>query len=297
VSKTKVKSYVKKDGTKVRAHSKKNGWAIYPNDRRTPILVDGNLRKDQAIKKALSIKKRGSNQIDLVRRLTDKEQIKADKGEWVRGYNIDKARKKLRGVGPKPIGFNHNLNLILFAKHFRGLKKEQLEKLVKVGKNWAKRNRLSISKYPELISHDIIHTAGEQLRPKYRLAPLSPKFVKNYKKRNPSTPQYLLEQKAKTSLTNSKNIEVENYITGLEGTKQSSSTSRAYWLGRRDRKKNLPKDYKILQRQIKLENLDLSYIKPDPEIKPVGGFKTTKSHTRKLKTGKITRIRTYKSKD
>lgn len=102
MSKTKVKSYVKKDGTKVRAHSKKNGWAIYPNDRRTPILVDGNLRKDQAIKKALSIKKRGSNQIDLVRRLTESEQHLADRKVWVSGYSVNPERKSLRGYGPKP---------------------------------------------------------------------------------------------------------------------------------------------------------------------------------------------------
>lgn len=108
MAKTKVKSYRRKDGTKVRSHSKKNGWAVYSADRRTPTLVDGNLSKSQAIKKALSIKKRGSSQVDLVRRLTESEQRLADKGKWVKGHNIDKDRKKLRGVGPTPLGFRLN---------------------------------------------------------------------------------------------------------------------------------------------------------------------------------------------
>ena len=95
--KKQVKSYVKKDGTKVR------GYAIYPEDRRTPILVDGRLSKKAAIKRALEkIKKRGSNKVDKVRRLTEAEQKLADQGKWVKGHNIDKERKNLRGRGPAP---------------------------------------------------------------------------------------------------------------------------------------------------------------------------------------------------
>lgn len=102
----KVKSYKRKDGTRVKAHTKKKGWAIYSTDRRTPILVDGNLPKKKAIEQALTkVKKRGSNKVDKVRRLTDSEQRLADKGKWVKGHNIDKERKNLRGVGPKPLGF------------------------------------------------------------------------------------------------------------------------------------------------------------------------------------------------
>lgn len=101
MSNIRVKSYRKKDGTVVKSY-KRNRWAVYTTDRRTPIVVPADLTKRQAIKKALQVKKRGSNEVDLVRRLTDKENLIADKGKWVKGHNIDKDRKKLRGVGPIP---------------------------------------------------------------------------------------------------------------------------------------------------------------------------------------------------
>lgn len=323
MSKTKVKSYVKKDGTKVRAYSKKNGWAIYPNDRRTPILVDGNLRKDQAIKKALSIKKRGSDQVDLVRRLTDREQRLADKGKWVRGHNIDKARKKLRGVGPKPIGFNHNLNLILFAKPFRGLKKEQLKKLVKAGNNWAKRNRLGQSRYPELVVHDTLHSIGEKLNTKYTFAPLTPRLIKSRLKGTQEiiNPYGVKQELAllgslSSRLTKKRNMKAESYIAGLEGSKSidknldfdltvnrppNRKELEAYWLGRRIRKKQLPKEYKILQRQQALDDPTLSQVvestKPDLKVKPLGSLNQVKSHSRKTSSGKVVRVRAFKKRD
>jgi hypothetical protein len=323
VSKTKVKSYVKKDGTKVRAHSKKNGWAVYSSNRRTPILVDGRLSKNQAIKKALSIKKRGSNQVNLVRRLTESEQRLADRKVWVRGHNIDKDRKKLRGVGPKPIGFNHNLNLILFAKPFRGLKKEQLEKLVKAGKNWAKRNRLGQTRYPELAVHDTLHSIGEKLNTKYTFAPLTPRLIKSRLKGtqeiiNPYgvNQELTLLRDLSSRLTRKRNMKAESYVAGLEGSKAIDknldfdlTVSRppnrkeleAYWLGRRARKKQLPKEYKILQRQQKEYDTTLSQVvkvtKPDLEVKPLGSLNQVKSHPRKTSNGRVVRVRAFKKRN
>lgn len=318
----KVKSYRKKDGTIVKSY-KRNRWAVYSSDRRTPILVDGNLRKDQAIKKALSIKKRGSNQVDLVRRLTDKENLVADKGKWVKGHNIDKDRKKLRGVGPKPIGFRQKSNLILFAKPFRGLKKEQLEKLVKAGKNWAKRNRLGQSKYPELVVHDALHSIGEKLNTKYTFAPLTPRLIKNHLKGtqeiiNPYGVKQELDLLGSLSsrLTKKRNLKAESYIAGLEGSKAidrnldfdltvnrppNRKELEAYWLGRRARKKQLPKEYKILQRQQKKYDTTLSQVvevtKPDLDVKPLGSLNQVKSHPRKTSNGKVVRVRAFKKRD
>lgn len=117
-----VKTHRRKDGTVVKAHSKtrKKGWVIYPKDRRTPLLVDGNLPKKAAIKRALANKKRGSDEVDKVRRLTDSEQMQADKGKWVSGHSVDKERKQLRGQGPKPKSHSFsnraaNLGLIEFS--------------------------------------------------------------------------------------------------------------------------------------------------------------------------------------
>lgn len=97
--KKKVAGYRRKDGTRVK------GYAIYTKGRRTPILVDGKLSKKDAIAKALSVQKRGSKNVDKIRRLTESEQKLADRGKWVKGHNIDKERKSLRGVGPKPSNF------------------------------------------------------------------------------------------------------------------------------------------------------------------------------------------------
>jgi hypothetical protein len=96
---TKVKSYTKKDGTKVR------GYAVWTKGRRTPLLVDGKLSRTEAVKRALSNQKRGSTEVDKIRRLTNAEQKQADKGTWVRsGRNGEKPGYiGLRGNGP-PIG-------------------------------------------------------------------------------------------------------------------------------------------------------------------------------------------------
>jgi hypothetical protein len=320
-----VKSYTKKDGTKVKAY-RKNRWGVYVSDRRTPIVVSANLTKRQAVKKALLVKKRGSNKVDLVRRLTDAENAIADKGKWVKGHNVDKDRKKLIGKGPTPksIGFNLSSSnfQINFAKPFRGLKKEQLQKLVKAGKNWTKKNRLNSSKYPELVVHDTMHTIGEHLRPEYKFAPLNPKLIKSRLKGtqeivNPyGVAQELdLRTALESKLTKKRNMKAESYIAGLEGSKKidknldfdltvqrepNRKELEAYWKGRRDRKKKLPKEYQVLQRQERLRDSTLKQVvkevKPDLEVRPAGSFKQTKSHPRRSSSGKVTRVRAFRSR-
>lgn len=302
-----VKSYQKKDGTKVR------GYAIYPKDRRTPILVDGRLTKKQAIKKALSIKKRGSDEIDLVRRLTEAEQKLADKGKWVRGHNVDKDRKSLKGRGPIPKNFNSFSNLIKFAKPYKPLTKAKLSSLLTAGKNWTKRNRLESSGVLNAV-HDSMHVVAEDLRPKYRLAPINPKLIQKELSKagtveiqNPYDKYQRLEvyRKLAKELTTRKNRKVESYVSGLEGDKkidkniefpESGPTReelKAYWLGRRDRKTKLPGDYKKLQKEsyLTIEEI-LPKLKASRDVKPVG---SVKGHSRRVGNN-ISRVRAYKKR-
>jgi hypothetical protein len=118
-----------------------------------------------------------------------------------------------------------------------------------------------------------------------------------------------------SKLTKKKNMKVESYISGLEGAKKITrdldfdlSVNRppnrkeleAYWKGRRDRKKRLPKEYKTLQRQTSVQTDSVETVfnetAAEKTVKPTGSFYQTKAHPRRTQTGKVTRVRNFRSR-
>jgi|GEM_PF-1913819 phage-related protein (TIGR01555 family) len=81
-----------------------SAWGVWFGGRRTPICVEAGDRSE-AISKARKKKKRGGDNVDTARLLTDSERKIANSGGWVRsgakhqppGYN-----KSKRGFGPEP---------------------------------------------------------------------------------------------------------------------------------------------------------------------------------------------------
>jgi hypothetical protein len=165
------------------------------------------------------------------------------------------------------------IGLIEFAKPFRGLDVDTLTRVLASGKKWTRHNRLPISKKNTSIDllHGAHHDFAEQLARsgqrrfnKYRFAPITPQLVKKvkdklkkYKKwRSFYIHEEITDRRTKRALRQQlKNREVENFVAGLEGLKPGNVSiddldSRSYWLGRRARKKLMPKDLKQATRTV-----------------------------------------------
>jgi hypothetical protein len=79
-------------------------YGVWFGGRRTAVVVDSK-SASTAKTAAKELKKRGGENVEKVRRLTEAERAIANKGDWVRtgkdkepaGYN-----KSKRGYGPKP---------------------------------------------------------------------------------------------------------------------------------------------------------------------------------------------------
>jgi len=162
------------------------------------------------------------------------------------------------------------IGLIEFAKPFRALSKQQLVDLFVEGKKFVRSKRLPKPTDEGQRLHDAHHAFAETLTYKpfnrYRFIPATPQAIKKaFKKAKERDPEgfaesklesqsdpvmfdyYFLERYNKGKIRR-KNLDTENFISGLEGVKASRNPlfeeDRDYWLGRRARKTLLPKEYK-----------------------------------------------------
>jgi hypothetical protein len=162
------------------------------------------------------------------------------------------------------------IGLIEFARPFRALNKQQLIDLFVEGRSFTRAKRLPIAENPPILLHDAHHAFAEKLassgtRPfsSYRFIPATPQKLKQVVKKYKQEPGYWEHRKEqggivvesdlgeKNKVIRKKNKATEEFIAGLEGIKiggdislDAVEDSRSYWLGRRTRKKLLPKEYK-----------------------------------------------------